>query len=56
MSGVMSFSPSPSTGEGRGGGGTFARVPTLAGMPASHPLPNPSPIKGEGLESLARSI
>ena len=45
-------SPSPSTGEGRGGGEAFHPVAARVPVPAIHPLPNPSPVKGEGLASM----
>lgn len=41
--------PSPLKGVGRGGSAASVQVP------ASHPLPNPSPVKGEGLEEPGKS-
>ena len=43
--------PLPSREGGRGRGGD-ARIKT-SGQPVNHPLPNPSPVKGEGLKVCA---
>ena len=44
--------PSPPVGEGQGERGTATTSSNLARTSQGHPLPNPSPLKGEGLDCI----